>query len=95
MNADTPAMLVFLSLFGLMVLALTVGGVMVARDTIRQRGNWGINTKPVHCPKCGEPAPIARVPKSWRQTLWGGCTCAACGLEYDKWGRAVGGTEEA
>jgi hypothetical protein len=73
----------------LMAGGLAVGLVLVVRDTIRRRGNWGINAKQVYCPLCGQPAPGARVPKNWRQALWGGCTCADCGLEYDKWGRAV------
>jgi hypothetical protein len=92
MNLDTLVMLVLVPLLGLMVLAMTVGIVLVVRDTVRQRGNWGINTKPVRCPGCGEPAPTVRVPKNWRQTLWGGGTCAKCGLDYDKWGRAVDGS---
>jgi hypothetical protein len=93
MDGDTIVMLIALPLVGLLVLALTVGGVLVVRDTIRQRGKWGINTKPVHCPRCGERAPVVRTPKNWQQTLWGGCTCAKCGVDYDKWGRAVDGTD--
>jgi hypothetical protein len=87
---DTLAMWIALSVVGLMVLTLTVGAVLVVRDTIRRRGNWGINLRPVSCPECGEPAPVVRIPKNWRQTLWGGCTCTECGLEYDKWGQPVG-----
>jgi hypothetical protein len=82
-------MLIILPLVGLLGLALTVGAVLVIRDSIRQRGNWGIHFKSVSCPLCGYPAPVPRVPKNWRQALWGGCTCPKCGLEYDKWGRAV------
>jgi len=89
MNDDTTAMLIILPPTGLLFLALLVGLVLVIRDTVRRRGNWGINTKPVNCPGCGDPAPLARVPKNWRQALWGGCTCTNCGLEYDKWGHAV------
>jgi hypothetical protein len=89
MNDDTVAMLLIIPLAGLVMLLLTVGSVLVIRDTIRQRGKWGINTKPVHCPQCVEPAPVVRVPKNWRQTFWGGCTCKKCGVEYDKWGQVV------
>ena len=39
---------------------LLVGLVFVVRDTIRGKGRWGINTKPVACKKCGEPAPTMR-----------------------------------
>lgn len=89
MDADTLAMLIVIPITVVMVLTLAAGAVLVIRDTIRQCGNWGINTKPVHCPECGEPAPVVRMPENLRQTLWGGCTCAKCGLEYDKWGRPV------
>lgn len=68
---------------------LLIGAVLVVRDSIRRRGNWGLNFQPVVCPRCGEPAPAVRVPKNRRQTLWGGCTCAECGCEYDKWGNEV------
>jgi hypothetical protein len=91
MDADTLAMLILLPVVGLMMLTLAVGGALVVRDTVRRRGRWGINLSPVHCPRCGERAPVVRVPKNRRQTLWGGCTCAGCGLEYDKWGRPVEG----
>ncbi len=88
-DAETLAMLIAIPLAMVIVLTLTVGAVLVVRDTIRRRGKWGINTRPVRCPECGEPAPVVRVPENFRQTLWGGCTCANCGLEYDKWGRPV------
>jgi hypothetical protein len=89
-DADTLAMFIMIPLAAVIVLTLTVGAVLVVRDTIRRRGNFGINTRPVRCPECGEPAPVVRAPENLRQTLWGGCTCANCGLEYDKWGRSVG-----
>jgi hypothetical protein len=72
-----------------MVLMLALGGYLVVRDTVRQRGKWGINTKQVYCPNCDEPAPAVRIPKNWRQTLWGGCTCTNCGVEFDKWGEEI------
>ena len=68
---------------------LLVGGYLVARDTYRQKGRWGLNTKSVKCPQCDTPAPVVRVPKNLNQTLWGGCTCAECGYELDKWGEPV------
>jgi hypothetical protein len=89
MDDDTRLLLIVGPLAGLVFLTLLVGLVLVIRDTVRRRGNWGINTRPVACPECGEPAPAVRVPENWRQTLWGGCTCARCGCEYDKWGRPV------
>jgi hypothetical protein len=76
--------------FGLVMFSLlAVGGVLVIRDTMRKRGRWGMNFAPVRCPRCGEPAPVVRAPKNSRQALWGGHTCAKCGVEYDKWGHEV------
>lgn len=89
MDSDTLAMLIILPLSGLVLLTLVVGAVLVVRDTTRRSGNFGFNTEQVHCPRCGEPAPIFRSPKNWRQSLWGGCTCTKCGAEYDKWGQLV------
>jgi hypothetical protein len=93
MEGETIGALVILSLFVSIVLAVRIGHALVERDTHRRRGKWGINTDPVHCPQCGEPAPAVRAPKSWRQTLWGGWTCAKCGIDYDKWGQALTGTD--
>jgi predicted RNA-binding Zn-ribbon protein involved in translation (DUF1610 family) len=79
--------LAIFGVFGLLLVLVIVGTVM--------GGKWGINllqvlnVKPVHCPKCGEPAPIVRNPKNRRQALWGGGTCEKCGTEYDKWGKAI------
>ena len=70
-------------------LALAAGMVLVVRDTVRGSGHWGVNLKQVCCPECDEPAPAIRKPKNRRQALWGGCTCAVCGTEYDKWGHRV------
>lgn len=78
-----------------MALALGAGTVLLIRDTVRKRGRWGINQRPVHCPECGEPAPVVRWPRNWRQALWGGCNCKGCGTEYDKWGQPVGGGQDA
>ena len=91
MDNDTLLMVIVLPIVGLVALTLTVGGFLVVRDTVRRRGRWGVNARPVYCPQCGEPAPVVRVAANRRQALWGGCTCARCGLEYDKWGRPVDG----
>lgn len=69
--------------------ALTVNVVLVIRDTIRQRGKWGINFKRAVCTECDAPMPLVRRPANWQQALWGGWTCAECGLELDKWGHPV------
>ncbi len=72
---------------------LGAGLVLVIRDTMRQRGKWGINWKPAACTECGTAAPVVRMPANRRQALWGGWTCAECGLELDKWGRPIEGQD--
>ncbi len=86
---DDSAMVVGIVIAVVMALGLAAGAVLVIRDTIRKRGRWGINLRPVRCPECGEPAPTIRRPRNRRQTLWGGWTCEQCGTEYDKWGQPV------
>jgi hypothetical protein len=83
------AVMAVVALAVVMVLGLATGTVLVIRDTVRRRGPWGINLRPVRCPTCSEPASVIRRPKNLRQALWGGCTCEECGTEYDKWGRKI------
>jgi hypothetical protein len=64
-------------------------GYLVWRDTKRGHGKWGVNKDPIFCPRCGEPAPVVRIPKNFRQMLWGGATCSNCACEYDKWGKPL------
>lgn len=94
MNDDTLAMLIVLPLVGVLVLGLAVMGFFVVRDTIRQKGRWGLGGANMRCPRCGEPPPIVRVPKNLNEMLWGGNTCERCGTEYDKYGREVEGDED-
>jgi hypothetical protein len=75
---------------GILVFGLLLtGAVLVVRDTIRKRGRWGINLSPPECRQCGTAAPVVRKPANMRQAMWGGWTCAECGLELDKWGHPV------
>ena len=53
------------------------------------RWKAGINLSAVTCPNCRAPQPAIRKPGSFRQTMWGGHTCTACGTEMDKWGRKI------
>jgi hypothetical protein len=82
---DWLAVAIGVVVFGL----LTVGVVLVVRDTIRQRGNFGINLGPARCTECAAPAPGFRKPANFKQMLLGGWTCAECGSELDKYGRPV------
>jgi hypothetical protein len=72
--------------FGIFVIGLAIlAGFLVIGSVFRTR--WGINFKPVNCPRCGTPAPKIRTPASLDETLWGGSTCQNCGCKFDKWGR--------
>ena len=73
----------------LLVSTLLIGAFLMARDTNRRAGRWGVNLSPLTCPECGESVPLVRTPKNRRQMLWGGHTCGKCGCEFDKWGREV------
>jgi RNA polymerase sigma factor (sigma-70 family) len=84
-----------------MIVSLMVGVVagILIREVARRNG-WkicegsriGINlSRDLKCPRCGAPAQTIRIPKNFRQALWGGSTCARCGAEYDKWSRLIPG----
>jgi len=69
--------------------ALGIGTFLVIHGTIF-RTRWGINTAmQVQCPRCGHVRGGARIPRNFRQAMWGGGTCPECGLEVDKWNRPV------
>ncbi len=89
-DADTLLAGIVIALGLLVFAALAVGAFLVIRDTVRGRGNWGMNFRPPgSCPECGAPMPVVRVPRSTRQALWGGWTCGECGAEIDKWGKVI------
>jgi hypothetical protein len=54
-----------------------------------RKGKIGINTKTVHCPRCGLKAPMVRKPESARQIMWGGWTCQTYDCEFDKYGNEL------
>jgi hypothetical protein len=58
-----------------------VAGLMVLVNSLTQQ--------PLRCPECGTPVPKLRPPANRRQMLWGGWTCAGCGIEIDKHGRKI------
>lgn len=91
MSAEPPvAIEIVAGIFGVLIWGvLIVFGSLMLRDTIRQRGKWGINFKRAVCTQCGTPMPMVRKPANWRQALWGGGTCPECGFELDKWGRPI------
>ena len=76
-------------IFSVISLIFLLGLVLVILSTIRRKGKWGINLKPVDCPKCKIPAPMIRKPTSAQEALWGGWTCTNCGCKMDKWGNEI------
>lgn len=67
---------------------LAIGAFLLARDTLRGRGKWGINLRKVNCSDCGWRLRVAvpRLPATRDQALWGGWNCDLCGRQIDKWG---------
>jgi hypothetical protein len=72
--------------FIVVVVLVAIGLILVIYGTVA-KNNWGVNLTPVSCPCCKAPLPQVRTPKSFRQAMWGGYICPACGTEVDKWGR--------
>jgi len=83
-------LLAVLAVFGLLSVLAAVGLYLLIRDTVRRQGRWGVNVEPVACPRCETVLARIRVPRSFRQAMWGGYTCSGCGCEVEKWGKEVG-----
>lgn len=71
-------------LFLVVILPNLLGWLL--RNQTQARGKFGIGAFKVECPNCGKPQPIFRKPTSFKQMMFGGCTCRACGTEIDKYG---------
>lgn len=76
----------------IVVASLVLLGILLVAIGTVTKNRWGMNLESVNCPVCGSPIPRVRQPKSLRQALWGGWTCAKCGCEIDKWGRLIART---
>ncbi len=87
MSIGVGELLVLAVILAMPVLGI-VGILLLVKGT-KDKTNLGINfTIPKACPKCAAPLPAVRVPKNFRQMMFGGWTCA-CGVELDKWGRPL------
>lgn len=73
----------------ILVILIVVAAVVVLVRGTRAKGKMGINLRAVSCPRCGVELSRFRIPRSGRQFIWGGYTCAHCGCEIDKWGREI------
>ncbi len=61
---------------------------LIARQS-REQGSLGLGPLHIKCPQCGTAQPFIRKPSSVPQMLFGGYSCSGCGLEIEKYGRAV------
>jgi len=89
MSSDVLFSVFAIAICGVVFGLLITAGVLMVRDTIRQRGFWGVPFGTRGCRHCNTPTPIVRVPANARQFWLGGWTCSECGLELDKWGDPV------
>lgn len=77
----------------MLILLIAAGAVVLVVVLARgsaEKTKFGVNLAMPVCPVCGEALPALRKPANARQGLWGGCTCAKCGAELDKWCRPIG-----
>jgi hypothetical protein len=80
------------AIVGVVVVVVVFVGIVVfvyaTKKNIRigEGKKMGVNlASDLKCPSCGAAFPIVRIPKNYRQFLWGGWTCNQCGEEFDKW----------
>lgn len=72
------------------VVVLCIGIVTIWSWNRRHRGTkWEINLQRVTCPRCQNPLPRVRIPRTREQAKWGGWTCKKCGCEVDKHGKEI------
>lgn len=71
-------------LFLVVVLPNLLGWVL--RSQSQTQGKFGIGSFEAECPHCQNPQPIFRKPASFKQMMFGGWTCKACGTEVNKYG---------
>ncbi len=81
-----PIMILFTMLAVPVWIAVFFGSLTV-RDTIRQRGMFGVNKGPVVCPQCGTLSRRGMMFPDWKEICYGGWTCHECGIELSQYGR--------
>jgi hypothetical protein len=60
----------------IVVASLVFLGILLVAIGTASKNGWGMNLESVNCSACGSPLPQVRQSKSFRQSLWGGWTCA-------------------
>jgi len=75
---------------GIAGLVLGLGTVVLTIHGSLYKTRWGINFGwSGECPACHNHRPMFRIPRNFRQFLWGGGTCQRCGLEVNKWNHPI------
>lgn len=70
--------------------ALCISVTIVWTWNRRYRGTkWEVKLGRMYCPRCTDPLPIMRIPRTRQQMSWGGWTCKKCGCEVDKHGKEI------
>lgn len=83
-------------LFFVFLAFLFLGGfaLKIIFDTIKRKGELGVNLRPVICPRCSVKAELFRTPNLIYKETWGGGACSNCGCEMDKWGNEIAENEK-
>jgi hypothetical protein len=83
-------------LFFVFLAFLVVGGfaLKIIVDSVKRKGEMGINLRPLVCPRCGVKAELFRTPDLINKATWGGGACSNCGCEMDKWGNEIVADED-
>jgi hypothetical protein len=101
MQKYVPALRIVLIICVVFLVAVTVLGLVVGAEkpfwavmpilfglfSFYALSTWTWSTP--DCPTCGTKQPALRKPASLRQTFLGGWTCANCGTEIDRNGKAI------
>jgi hypothetical protein len=66
----------------IVVASLVLLGILLVAIGTVTKNRWGMNLESVNCPTCDSPIPQVRQPKSLRQALWGGGTCASAAAKW-------------
>jgi uncharacterized Zn finger protein (UPF0148 family) len=75
--------------FYLLAIACSIFLLFVARNSVKGKGRLRIPFDSIYCPICNTQQPFIRKPASLRQLLFGGVTCANCGVELDNFGKPI------
>lgn len=65
------------------------GGILVVLVTWIVRMIWERKSGQLQCPQCHFQPAVIRMPRSLREFMWGGWTCAICGARVDKRGQVA------